>query len=223
MPAVPLSVQQATLVQVDGNFTMPVAPPADALPGRGGLQMSLVPKLTEGLPGVRDWWARYPYSCLEQTTSKAVGMNSPELWASIMAQLPNYLDSDGLASYFPLQEGLRSRGSDTLTAHLLNMSALAQGVDKRYVIPAAERGRMEDGLVAFVEGRIQRDFWSPRKDLEMRKLAAIAALALSGKASPRMLDSINITPNQWPTHAVLDLVTLLQRMKDAPQRDGFSF
>lgn len=219
VPAVPLSVQQATLVQVDGSFTMPVAPPADALPGRGGLQMSLVPKLTEGLPGVRDWWARYPYSCLEQTTSKAVGMNSPELWSNTMAQLPNYLDRDGLASYFPLQEGTRNLGSDTLTAHLLNMSALAQGVDKSYVIPAAERARMEDGLVAFVEGRIQRDFWSPRKDLEMRKLAAIAALALSGKATPRMLDSINITPNQWPTHSVIDLVMLLQRMKDAPQRD----
>ena len=53
----------------------------------------------------------------------------------------------------------------------------------------------------------------------MRKLAAIAALALSGKATPRMLDSINITPNQWPTHSVIDLVMLLQRMKDAPQRD----
>ena len=219
VPAVPLSVQQATLVQVDGNFTIPVAPPADALPGRGGLQMSLVPKLTEGLPGVRDWWARYPYSCLEQTTSKAVGMNNAELWASTMAQLPNYLDSDGLANYFPPQDGSTGRGSDTLTAHLLNMSALAQGVDKRFVIPAGERAHMEDGLIAFVEGRIQRNFWSPRKDLEMRKLAAIAALALSGKATPRMLDSINITPNQWPTHAVIDLVMLLQRMKDAPQRD----
>ena len=219
VPAVPLTVQQATLVQVNGTYTVPVNPPADALPGRGGLQMSLVPKLTEGLPGVRDWWARYPYSCLEQTTSKAVGMNNAELWASTMAQLPNYLDSDGLANYFPSMGGGVNRGSDTLTAHLINLSALAQGVDKRFVLPAAERAHMEDGLIAFVEGRIQRNFWSPRKDLDMRKLAAIAALAQSGKATPRMLDSINATPNQWPTHAVIDWVMLLQRMSDAPQRD----
>ena len=219
VPAVPLSVQQATLVQVNGTYTVPVNPPADALPGRGGLQMSLVPKLTEGLPGVRDWWARYPYSCLEQTTSKAVGMQDPQLWQSLMVQLPNYLDSDGLTHYFPPQDGSASRGSDTLTAHLLNMSAMAQGVDKRFVIPATERARMEEGLIAFVEGRIQRNFWSPRKDLEMRKLAAISALALSGKATPRMLDSINVTPNQWPTHAVIDWVQLLQRMSDAPQRE----
>ena len=219
VPAVPLSVQQATLVQVNGTYTVPVSPPADALPGRGGLQMSLVPKLTEGLPGVRDWWARYPYSCLEQTTSKAVGMQDPQLWQSLMVQLPNYLDSDGLTHYFPPQDGSASRGSDTLTAHLLNMSAMAQGVDKRFVIPATERARMEEGLIAFVEGRIQRNFWSPRKDLEMRKLAAISALALSGKATPRMLDSINATPNQWPTHTVIDWVQLLQRMSDAPQRE----
>ncbi|WP_417283305.1 alpha-2-macroglobulin family protein [Comamonas sp.] len=219
VPAVPLSVQQATLVQVDGSYSVPVAPPADALPGRGGLQMSLVPKLTEGLPGVRDWWARYPYSCLEQTTSKAVGMNNAELWSRTMAQLPNYLDGDGLANYFPPREGAGNTGSDTLTAHLLNMSAYAQGVDKRFVVPAAERAQMEDALIAFVEGRIKRDFWSPRKDLEVRKLAAISALALSGKATARMLDSINITPNQWPTHTVIDWVTVLQRMKDLPQRD----
>src|SRR5256885_12396319 len=86
-----------------------------------------------------------------------------------------------LASYFPLAgdgSGRAARGSDTLTAHLLNLSALAQGVDKRFVLPAAERERMENGLIAFVEGRIQRSFWSPRKDLDMRKLAAIQALAL---------------------------------------------
>ncbi|PZQ56007.1 MAG: alpha-2-macroglobulin, partial [Variovorax paradoxus] len=54
VPAVPLTVQQATLVQIDGPFTIDVAPPADALPGRGGLKLALQPKLAEGMPGVRD-------------------------------------------------------------------------------------------------------------------------------------------------------------------------
>jgi hypothetical protein len=63
---------------------------------------------------------------------------------------------------------------------------------------------MERGLIAFVEGRIQRNFWSPRKDLDMRKLAAIEALSRYGKAQGRMLSSITIAPNQWPTHAVID-------------------
>ncbi|MDR0224849.1 MAG: alpha-2-macroglobulin [Burkholderiaceae bacterium] len=219
IPAVPLTVQQGTLMQVEGTLNLPVQLPADALAGRGGLRMSLAPKLAEGLPGVRDWWARYPYSCLEQVTGKAVGMNDTALWQSMMGQLPNYLDEDGLASYFPLGEGRAGRGSDTLTAHLLNLSALAQGVDKRFVLPAAERERMENGLIAFVEGRIQRNFWSPRKDLEMRKLAAIQALSLTGRANPRMLDSITIAPNDWPTHAVIDWVSLLKHVRELPQRD----
>ena len=219
VPAVPLSVQQATMVQLDGEYSLPVAPPADALPGRGGLQMSLVPRLSEGLPGVRDWWARYPYSCLEQQTSKAVGMNEPQLWQEMMGKLPNYLDSDGLANYFPVSDPTRRTGSDALTAHLVNLSALARGLDKRYVIPDAELRQMELGLAAFVEGRIKREFWSPVKDLEMRKIAAIAALAAQGHADVRMLDSINIAPNTWPTHTVIDWVLLLQRMPQIAQRD----
>jgi hypothetical protein len=37
----------------------------------------------------------------------------------VVAQLPTYLDSDGLASYFPPRDGEGNRGSDTLTAYLL--------------------------------------------------------------------------------------------------------
>ena len=37
VPAVPVTVQQATLVQLEALYSLPVAPPADALPGRGGL------------------------------------------------------------------------------------------------------------------------------------------------------------------------------------------
>jgi hypothetical protein len=70
---------------------------------------------------------------------------------------------------------------------------------------------MERGLIAFVEGRIERNFWSPRKDLDMRKLAAIEALSRYGKAQGRMLSSITIAPNQWPTHAVIDWVNVLRK------------
>ena len=79
LPAVPVTVQQATLVQLDGPLAQDVAAPADALPGRGGVRLSLQPKLADGLPGVRDWFARYPYSCLEQKTSVAIGLRDEKL------------------------------------------------------------------------------------------------------------------------------------------------
>ncbi|MDI1237725.1 MAG: MG2 domain-containing protein [Polaromonas sp.] len=219
IPAVPLTVQQATLVQVDGSFTLDVAPPADALPGRGGLKMSLQPKLAEGMDGVRDWWANYPFACLEQKTSKAVGLRDAKLWQTVLAQLPGYLDSDGLASYFPPRDGEASRGSDTLTAYLLAATHEAAALNPAFAMPDDARAPMERGLIAFVEGRIQREFWSPRKDLDVRKLAAIEALSRYGKAQGRMLGSITIAPNQWPTHAVIDWLNILKRVADVPQRE----
>jgi uncharacterized protein YfaS (alpha-2-macroglobulin family) len=220
IPAVPLTVQQATLVQVDGSFNLDVAPPADALPGRGGLKMSLQPKLAEGLDSVRDWFARYPFACLEQKTSKSVGLRDGKLWQSVAAQIPSYLDSDGLANYFPPQAGQAPRGSDALTAYLLAATHEAASLNPDFALSDEVRAPMESGLIAFVEGRIQRDFWSPRKDLDMRKLAALEALSRYGKAQGRMTGSITIAPNQWPTHAVIDWLNILKRVNDVPQREA---
>jgi uncharacterized protein YfaS (alpha-2-macroglobulin family) len=212
--AVPLTVQQATLVQVDRAFALPVAPPAAGLKdakglARGGLTVALSPKLAGAQEGVRRYFAEYPFSCLEQKTSKAIGLKDKAQWQGVAAQVGNYLDSDGLASYFP-----GGRGSDTLTAYLL-----AVAHESGFALPDAARERMEEGLIAFVEGRIQRDGWSPMRDLDARRLAAIEALARTGKATPKMLDPISLTPNAWPTHAVIDWVSILTRMPQVAKRD----
>ncbi|MGB3880452.1 MAG: MG2 domain-containing protein [Diaphorobacter nitroreducens] len=219
VPAVPLTVQQATLVQLDGSFQTEAAPPAGALQGRGGLKLALQPRLAEGLPGVRDWWANYPFACLEQKASKAIGLRDAALWRSVAAQMPTYLDGDGLAYYFPPSEGSANRGSDTLTAYLLAATHEAAALYPEFTLPVEVREAMERGLTAFVEGRIQRDFWSPRKDLDLRKLAAIEALSRTGHAPARLLESITIAPNQWPTHAVIDWINVLKRVQGVPQRE----
>ena len=219
IPAVPLTVQQATLVQLDGPLSLEVNPPADALPGRGGLKLALQPRLAEGLPGVRDWWARYPFACLEQKTSKSVGLRDGKLWQSVVAQLPTYLDNDGLANYFPPRDGDANRGSDILTAYVLAATHEAAALYPEFALPDEVRAPMERGLIAFVEGRIQRDFWSPRKDLDVRKLAALEALSRYGKAQGRMAASITVAPNQWPTAAVIDWINILKRVADVPQRE----
>ena len=219
IPAVPLSVQQATLVQVDGSFNLDVNPPADSIPGRGGLKMALQPKLAEGMPGVRDWFARYPFACLEQKTSKSIGLRDGALWQSVVGQIPSYLDADGLANYFPPRDGDTNRGSDTLTAYLLAATHEAAALNPAFALSDEVRAPMERGLINFVEGKIQREFWSPRKDLDMRKLAALEALSRYGKTQGRMTDSITIAPNQWPTHSVIDWINILKRVADVPERD----
>ncbi|MBC5781443.1 alpha-2-macroglobulin [Ramlibacter sp. USB13] len=223
VPAVPVTVQQATLVQLEAPYTLEVAPPADALPAtggkRGGIRLALQPRLAEGLPGIRDWFAAYPFVCLEQKASKSVGLRDAKMWQAVVATLPTYLDADGLASYFPPRDGEANRGSDALTAYLLAATHEASSIAPGFALPDDVRAPMERGLVAFVEGRIQRDFWSPRKDLDVRKLAALEALSRYGKAQGRMLASITIAPNQWPTHAVIDWLAILKRVNDVPQRE----
>ncbi|NDG41315.1 MAG: alpha-2-macroglobulin [Betaproteobacteria bacterium] len=219
VPAVPLKVGQATLVQLDGLFSLDLAAPADALPGRGGLKLSLQPRLAEGLPGVRDWFARYPYTCLEQKASQAIGLRDLKQWQAVLAQIPGYLDSDGLADYFPPRGGEDQHGSDTLTAYLLAASHEAASINPAFALSDALRTSMERGLLAFVEGRIQRNFWSPRKDLDVRKLAALEALSRYGKVQGRMLGAIALLPNQWPTHALIDWINILKRVQDVPDRD----
>ncbi len=219
--AVPVRVLQATLAQLDGSFTLPVAAPADALPQngsmsgtkRGGLRVALQPRLSGALPGIRRYFETYPFTCLEQRASKAIGLHDEAQWAAVVNTLPTYLDSDGLANYFPPRAGDAPRGSDRLTAHLL-----AASQEAGFVLPDAVKKPMLDGLAAFVEGRIERRFWSPRPDLDVRKLAAIEALARHGRAQARMLGSINLTPNQWPTAAVIDWLRILRAVDGVPDQ-----
>ena len=219
IPAVPVTVQQATLVQLGAPFSLDVAAPADALPGRGGLSLALQPRLAEGLPGVRDWLARYPFICLEQKTSKSLGLRDAKMWQGVLAQLPSYLDGDGLANYFPPSNGESNHGSDILTSYVLAATHEAASLDPAFALSPSALEPMQRGLIAFVEGRIQRNFWSPRKDLDMRKIAALEALSRYGKAQGRMLGSIAIAPNQWPTSTVIDWYNVLQRVHDVPERD----
>ena len=215
--AVPVRVLQATLQQLDGPFALPVAAPADALPEtgtkRGGLAVAVQPKLTGALPGLRRFFETYPFICLEQKTSKSVGLKDAKLWAEVANTLPTYLDADGLANYFPPRVEDGARGSDRLTAYVL-----AATHEAGFALPPAARDRMLDGLTAFVTGRIERKFWSPKPDLDVRKIAAIEALSRYGRAQPKMLGSINLTPNVWPTAAVIDWLAILKRMGGIPDQ-----
>ena len=146
---------------------------------------------------MRDWWAAYPFSCLEQQTSKAVGLRDGKLWQTVVANLPTYLDSDGLASYFPPRAAMPTGQRHP---HGLPAGRHARGCRHQPCFCAARRGRapMERALIAFVEGRIQRSHWSPRKDLDVRKLAAIEALSRYGKARAAWSAASPLRPTSGP-------------------------
>ncbi|MFH1146694.1 MAG: MG2 domain-containing protein [Pseudomonadota bacterium] len=206
----PVRVFQATLMQLEDALAMKVERPEDAIPGRGGIRVSLRPRLSDEVDGVVRYMKAYPYVCLEQRVSKAVALRDEAIWKRVMAELPGYLDSDGLAKYFPSCPW----GSDTLTAYILSIAHEAG-----WTIPEPQRSSMENGVEGFIEGRVIR--WSslPTADVSIRKMAALEALSRYGKARPGLLDSIAVEPDLWPTSAALDWFNVLARCRDIPDRD----
>ena len=184
IPAVPERTYQATILQLTEPQSIAMQRPADAIPGRGGVNVRMQARLAGDLPGVREYLSWYPYSCFEQQASSAVGLRNQALWDALMRALPQYLDSDGLLKYWP---PLRY-GSDTLTAYVLSV-----GDEAGWAIPDDSRRRMEAALVGFVEGRVVRYSDLQTADLAMRKMAALEALSRRKEAiNAKWLDSIAI-------------------------------
>jgi uncharacterized protein YfaS (alpha-2-macroglobulin family) len=212
IPAVPVRTFQATIAQIDGSASLPVEIPADAIPGRGGVRVSLLPSLAGELAGVVEYMSRYPYTCLEQLVSQAVALRDEARWRGVMSMLPSYLDRDGFAKYFTLMQ----EGSDALTTYLLSIAAEAG-----WAIPDGPRGRMQNALQRFVRGEVMRYPEWRAADLSIRKIAALQALARWGRpATAEDLASVAIEPNLWPTSGVIDWFDLLARSPDLPERDA---
>ena len=211
IPAYPVRTYQATIAQLTGPFSVPSKRPSAAIPGRGGLDVSLRARLGDGLDGVREYMSFYSYICLEQNLSRAVALRNRSMWDGWMQALPAYMDRDGLLRYFP-SEWLD--GEDALTAYVL---AIAH--EAGWEIPGATRQRLIGALTGFVEGRIVRQSALPTADLAIRKLAAIDALSRYNAARLSMLDSITIEPNLWPTSAVIDWIGILRRVPGIGQAD----
>ena len=211
VPAVPERTYQATIFQLTEPQSVPVERPSGALTGRGGVNVQVQAKLAGELPGVRDFLARYPYTCFEQRTSVAIGLRDPARWSAVMASLPDHLDRDGLVRFWPV---LRD-GDDALTAYVLSIAAEAG-----YAIPERERAKMEQALIGFIEGRVIRHGALPTADLAIRKVAALEALSRRAEPlNPKWLDSIALEPNLWPTSAVIDWYLVLKRQPKLPRHD----
>ncbi|WP_322994877.1 alpha-2-macroglobulin family protein [Castellaniella sp.] len=220
--AVPVAVRQATLLQLVSGVPqlLPVDASAVALTdaqgtARGGVQIALQSSLAGTLPGVHDWLAAYPYTCVEQLSAKAIGMQDAAAWRDLMQRLSAYQTDSGLLSYFP-----GGQGNVVLTAQLLEISTYAQALGWPLALPDQARESMLSALQDFVLGQLDENAWAPVQDLFWRKLIAINALALADAWQPGMLDSFALDVSDWPTAAVVTWLSILQHVPQLADRQA---
>ena len=221
-PRTPTTTVQATLLGLEagGAVDIPVETPTAALRGAegipyGGIAIDASASLLGGLEGVREWWERYPYTCLEQTASQAIALEDAQRWQRIVDRLPVHMDDDGLLRYFPGT----GPGSDVLTAYLLSVSDAAQRLGLRFELPLQIKDRMLEGLQAFAEGRLQRGLRLSDTALDSRRIMAMEALARYGRVNRHMLTNFSQDPDKWPTPTVVDWLSILANVPDYPARE----
>lgn len=188
VPALTTTVRQSTLLSVADAGAVPVVQPRDAVPLTGGVRVALQSSLVDAaLAESARWMAQYPYSCLEQQSSRYVSLDDRASWDKLMAQLPKYIDDKGLARYFP--ESSLS-GSEMLTVQLLDLAHA-----KSWPVPEAPRRQMLDALDSLLQGRLAAQDWAPYNYLEPQQLAAQATLVEHGRAKvvvrPKALDALS--------------------------------
>ncbi|MDF0488093.1 MG2 domain-containing protein [Sphingomonas sp. H39-1-10] len=201
VPAFPVEVWAGTLAHVGENTTIPIAPPAGALAGRGTVDIRLDDSLAPPLAGVRAFMAAYPYTCFEQRLSRAVALGDAGAWTALASDIPTYQAPDGLLRYWPSDT---LSGSEALTAYVLSMTSEAG-----FPIPDAARTRMIEGLKAVLDGRVRHETYG---DPRPQKIAAFAALARAGAATPAMLGQIGMTPKEMPSASLADYLIALDHV-----------
>lgn len=203
-PAVPLRVLQASLMVLNEPQTLPVALPEKADPARGGLDLSFsAGPGPDMLQGTRIFFQEYPYSCLEQRVSSAVGLDQRKTWDQIVKNLDSYMDQDGLLKYFPLMR----HGSVTLTAYVLSLSHEAG-----FALPQAKEEALRYALKRAVNGEItDHEYRMPGDQLAYRKIMALEALSRYDAEPVSLVKNLDVKPELLPHATLIDLVQALSR------------
>src|SRR5690606_36209231 len=101
------------------------------------------------------------------------------------------------------------QGSPELTAYALSITAEAG-----FPVPEGARAKMIEALKGVVDGRIDRtsDYGGDKRFL---KVAALAALARNGAATPDLLGQAGIAPGEMPTAVLADWTIAIGRTQGA--------
>ena len=202
-----------TSSEIKGKTALTLKP--DTPTTKGDVTVSLARTYGADTSGIRAYFARYPFACLEQRMTRTMGAKDEALWDIIAGSLPNYLSASGLANYYP---GDTSEGYPILTAFVLSGAHEAG-----WKIPDEAKARMLSGLERYVAGELKTQrAWLPNDSyyLLSEKLIALEALSRYDRVSKRLLDTIRVDPVKLTAASLADWLDILNRVKDLPNRDA---
>ena len=218
---IPVTTRQSELMSVPAGEKVPaldVQLPKNALrlndKWRGGMQVNLQPTLAASLDGARQFFIEYPYTCYEQRSSIAIGLNNTERWNALMDEINVHLDEHGLVKYFPSQQ---MRGSPVLTAYLLAVTADARQLGWDFKLPEQAQERMLSALEKVVNGNLPYYDWMPDQGNSRLRLNLIAALARYNMATVGMIQRYSIDQS-YGSDSLLDLYTIIRSFKSYPNK-----
>jgi len=197
------SVYMAGLQQLDGKFEESLKSPIDAVAGSSKFTISVSPSLLNNMNSVEHYFQKYPYNCMEQKVSKAIGLKSNNHWRQIDEELGGYLDENGLVKFFPRMD----HGSEILTSYILTSSKLV-GYNLREDIVT----KMMEGLRGYLAGNVRGDYYTFGADLVLRKIIVTEALYRYETIEWDMISSLFSNIELLPTSSIIDLSEIVTRI-----------
>lgn len=196
-------VYQAGLFLYESPIKESVQVPEGSKPDSGKMIWKASPTILTSLSGIQNYFHNYPYYCMEQRVSKAIGLKSEVLWNEVLSDLNSFLDYSGFVKYFARME----HGSEILTAYILTS---AQLTNKK--IPEDALGRMIAGLQGYVEGRVNGERYRFGADSVIRKIIVWEALTRYQTYEWEQVRPIFDGLEFLPTASLIDLAEIWGRV-----------
>ncbi|TGL19191.1 peptidase [Leptospira yanagawae] len=206
IPAFSERVYQAGLFLYEAPFKESVVTPPGSIPNSGKMVWKASPTILTSLGGIQKYFQTYPYACMEQRVSKAIGLRSDGLWNDVFSDLNSFLDYDGLVKYFARME----HGSEILTAYVLTSAKLSNKS-----IPEDTLVKMTNGLQGFLDGRVYGERYRFGADLVVRKIIVWEALTRYQTYDWEQVRPIFDGLEFLPTASLIDLSEIYNRVNGA--------
>lgn len=211
VPLWPTQVQQAVLKTVQGELKQEIAPVENAVPGTAEWRLEMSSSLAGSREGIRKFWKNYVYNCLEQQISRAISLNDVKIWNHLDLSLETYFDEKGLLKFFPTEK----EGSEILSSYALSVAH-----ERGFHFSEAHEKRLLEAVANFVSAKDDRSERLAMADRDVRRLYAVEALSRYRRLKPEMLTAMKLTPEQWPTSALVIWYQILILEKKLPRREA---